>query len=76
MSFKHDQGCPIRLASKPPRQKKLPRQIPTSCEGKIFMSDKIKELLENGLIRVVKSSHPNGWVSNMFLVPKKMEASG
>ena len=34
-----------------PHQTKFPKQIPTSTEGKKFMIAKIRELLENGLIK-------------------------
>ena len=54
-----------------PKQTKFPKQIPTSIEGKKFMDDKIKELLENGSIERVNYPHKVGWLSNVFLVPKK-----
>ena len=35
------------------------------------MDAKMKELLSDGSIREVNKPHPKGWVSNIFLVPKK-----
>ena len=35
-----------------------------------FMANKIKELLTDGSIKEVDKSHPKGWLSNIFLVPK------
>ena len=42
-----------------------------SSEGTKFMDNKIKELLSNDSIREVKSPSTSGWLSNVFLVPKK-----
>ena len=54
-----------------PKQTKFPKQIPTSIEGRRFMNDKITELLANGLIERENYLHKEGWLSNVFLVPKK-----
>ena len=52
-------------------QKKIPKQIVLSPAGTQFMECKIAELLKNGSIKEVKRPHPEGWLSNVFLVPKK-----
>ena len=52
-------------------QKKFPKQIAVSREGREFMHKKISELLANGSIEQISTPDPEGWVSNVFLVPKK-----
>ena len=53
------------------QQEKRPRVLKMSeCEQE-FMNSKIAELLEDGSIREVQALDPHGWVSNVFLVPKK-----
>ena len=54
-----------------PRQTNFPKQIPTSVEGRRFMTEKITELLANGSIKRINYPHKKGWLSNVFLVPKK-----
>ena len=52
-------------------QKKLPRVLKMSQAESHFMDAKIEELLLDGSIRQVPHPDPTGWVSNVFLVPKK-----
>ena len=52
-------------------QEKLPRVLKMSQAEHQFMDDKIKELLQDGSIWEVPHPGPSGWVSNVFLVPKK-----
>ena len=53
------------------KQKTKPKPICMSKEETAFMDKKIKELLQDGSIKKVTHPHPEGWLSNMFLVPKK-----
>ena len=53
------------------KQKTCPKPIHMSKEETEFMDRKIEELLQDGSIKRVAQPHPEGWLSNMFLVPKK-----
>ena len=59
------------LHGKPPKQKFIPRQLAMSKEEMSFVDDEVRKLLESGCIKKLPSQIPNGWVSNIFLVPKK-----
>ena len=59
------------LHGKPPKQKFIPKQLAMSKEEMSFVDDELRKLLENGCIKKLPSQLPNGWVSNIFLVPKK-----
>ena len=54
-----------------PIQKFLPHEFKMSEEERKFVDKEIDHLLKNGFIKKLTEPLPNGWVSNIFLVPKK-----
>ena len=52
-------------------QKKFPKPIHMSTEQIEFMDNKIVELVANGSIKKIDKPPKQGWISNVFLVPKK-----
>ena len=53
-----------------PHQDQLPRQLSLSREGEVLLNTEIQEMLEKGVIQNAPSEG-RGFVSNVFLVPKK-----
>ena len=55
---------------KHPTQTFLPHELKMS-EKEMSFVDEIEHLLKNGFIKKLDEPLPNGWLSNIFLVPKK-----
>ena len=58
------------IDNKMPRQHKIPCELNMSEEEMTFVDSHLLELLEEGFIIKLDAMIPNGWVSNIFLVPK------
>ena len=55
----------------PPTQSTLLCELKMSVEEQNFMQAELQQLLVHRFIRKLDKMIPNGWVSNIFLVPKK-----
>ena len=55
---------------KRPYQSRYPRPIKLNKEEYKIMEEKIQELIENKSITKIPGPHPDGFVSNVFLVHK------
>ena len=53
------------------KQSKLPHTIKMNKEEERFVDQEVERLLESNCIRVTKRPFKNGWISNVFVVPKK-----
>ena len=54
-----------------PKQTSFPKPIVMSKEECVFMQTKLQELITDGSISKIKTLPQSGWLSNVFLVPKK-----
>ena len=54
-----------------PHQRKIPSELHMSEEEMVFVDNHLSELLAEGFIEKLDHMLPNGWVSNIFLVPKR-----
>ena len=52
-------------------QRKLPHQIKMTKEQECFVDAEIQKLLDTNCIKEIKQPLKKGWISNIFLVPKK-----
>ena len=59
------------IDNSPPIQKNLLPELRMSKEEMKFVEEHIEQLLAQGFIRKLPHHIKNGWVSNIFLVPKK-----
>ena len=67
------QGVKLEFASFPRRQIKLPHDINMTKEEMLFVNKKIAQLLANDSIAILPPEKlTSGWLSNIFLVPKKV----
>ena len=57
--------------NKRPKQRFFPHELKMSEEERAFVDTEIENLLQNGFIKRLDTPLPNGWISNVFLVPKK-----
>ena len=57
--------------NKRPKQRIFPHELKMSEEERTFVDTEIQNLLQNGFIKKLDAPLPNGWISNVFLVPKK-----
>ena len=55
----------------PPHQTKILREISMTKEQSDFVDKKLIALEANGCIKALAKPFENGWVSNIFVVPKK-----
>ena len=55
----------------PPTQCYIPRELKMSHEEQQFVDDELERLLKEGFIKQLTEPIPDGWISNIFLVPKK-----
>ena len=58
------------IGNKPPVQHVLPRELCMSVEEMNFV-DHLQQLIDQGFVTPLDRHIPHGWVSNIFLVPKK-----
>ena len=56
---------------KPPIQHNIPRELKMSHEEQQFVDVELDRLLKEGFIKQLSKPLPHGWISNIFLVPKK-----
>ena len=63
------------INNQPPVQRKLPSELRMSAEEMAFVDRHLSELLVDGFIKQLDGHIVDGWVSNIFLVPKKQEDS-
>ena len=54
-----------------PTQLTLPRELKMNSTEQEFVDKEISHLLQEGFIVKLNSHIPSGWVSNVFLVPKR-----
>ena len=59
----------VQIVQKP---NMIPRQIKMNKVEMEFVDNEIKKLLITECITEISEPLPNGWTSNIFLVPKKM----
>ena len=59
------------IHGKLPRQKFVPPELKMSSEEMKFVDVHLSQLIEEGFVRELPSHIPDGWVSNIFLMPKK-----
>ena len=64
-------GIHVPFIDSPPKQQFIPKQLSMSEEEMMFVDAEIAHLLRTGCIRKLDRLVPDGWVSNIFLVPKK-----
>ena len=57
--------------NRPPKQKFIPSQLAMLDERMCFVDEELSKLLATGCIKKLDQMIPDGWVSNIFLVPKK-----
>ena len=60
----------------PPKQHKIPREINMTCDQVAFVDQKLLELEASGCIRSLEVPYKDGWVSNIFVVPKNRGLGG
>ena len=60
--------------NKRPKQQIFPHELKMSEEEMAFVDKEIQHLLDNGFIKKLDKPLPNGWLSNVFLVPKKQSS--
>ena len=59
------------IDDKPPVQTVLPCELCMSAEEMEFVDDHLQQLVSQGFVQPLERHIPHGWVSNIFLVPKK-----
>ena len=64
-------GIHVPFIHGPPSQKFLPHELKMTDDEKLFVAKELQHLLETGCIRRLPDKIPHGWMSNIFLVPKK-----
>ena len=69
-----EHGITIPLIA-PVNQTRLPFQIKMNSVQSQFVDKKLKDLLSQGCITRTEKLDPSGFVSNIFLVPKKEKDS-
>ena len=55
----------------PPTQHYIPRELKMSREEQQFVDVELERLLKERFIKQLTKPIPDGWISNIFLVPKK-----
>ena len=65
----------MEFTKKVPQQHKIPKPIPLSPQQQNFVHTKINQLLADNCIGELSGPSKQGWVSNFFLVPKKLSSS-
>ena len=64
-------GIHVPFECGPPTQRHIPHELKMTDEEKAFVDQEVQHLLETNCIRSLPEMIPDGWVSNIFLVPKK-----
>ena len=59
------------INNKPPIQKHLPSELRMSPKEMAFVDEHIQQLIAQEFIKPLPAHIPDGWVSNIFLVPKR-----
>ena len=64
-------GVSVQFDTQLPTQLTLPRELKMNSTEQEFVDEEISHLLQEGFIVKLNSHIPSGWVSNVFLVPKR-----
>ena len=71
--LEHIKGVKIPfINNQPPKQTAIPRELKMSLEEQKFVDKEVAKLLDSGFIKKLDGHIPDGWVSTIFLVEKKL----
>ena len=59
------------INGRPPIQRHLPKELKMNDQEMKFVDDHLLQLVAQGFIKELRGHIKDGWVSNVFLVPKK-----
>ena len=64
-------GVKVPFEGQPPVQVNLPRELRMTTEEMNFVDEHLNQLIVQGFVKKLDHHIADGWVSNIFLVPKK-----
>ena len=59
------------INNRPPKQRFLPSELIMSSDEMAFVDSHLQQLIDQGFVKELPGHIVDGWVSNVFLVPKK-----